>query len=142
MLNKIKRYDTAVILESFPSFLDISEQMKVFCNQSKTEIDFHLDYRNNWCKVSFSNAESAFSFVAFITNVKWTNKLYQKLKINMSYSKPKIKSKIFLSQCTTSSISTVRSYALRHYYLFNNRSTRIVKGIITLLLQKLIQFQL
>lgn len=91
--------------------MDLSEQMKIFCSQSKTEIDFHLDYKHNWCKVSFSDAESAFSFVSFITHVKWTNKLYHRIKINMSYAKPKDKNKIFLSQCTTSSKSTV-SYSL------------------------------
>ena len=80
-LNKI-----FIQLENIPSFMDLSEQIYNFINSQKEEINYDINYKDNSCRILFSSQEIAFSFVAYMTNIKFTNKYYLKLKIDIKYN--------------------------------------------------------
>jgi hypothetical protein len=74
-------------LENIPSFMDLSDQINNFLNsQNDFGINFDIKYKDNCCRILFSSTETAFSFVSFITNIKFSNKFYRKLKIDIKYN--------------------------------------------------------
>ena len=74
-------------LENIPSFMDLSDQINNFINSQKNmEINFDIIYKDNCCRILFSSSEIAFSFIAYMTNIKFTNKFYRKLKIDIKYN--------------------------------------------------------
>lgn len=74
-------------LENIPSFMDLSDQINNFINsQKKVEINFDIIYKDNSCRILFSSSEIAFSFISYMTNIKFTNKFYRKLKIDIKYN--------------------------------------------------------
>ncbi len=73
-------------LENIPSFMDLSDQINNFINSQKnTEINFDIIYKDNCCRILFSSSEIAFSFISYMTNIKFKNKFYRKLKIDIKY---------------------------------------------------------
>jgi hypothetical protein len=74
-------------LENIPSFMDLSEQINNFLNcQKDYGINFDIIYKDNYCRILFSSSETAFSFVSYMTNIKFSNKFYRKLKIDIKYN--------------------------------------------------------
>ena len=73
-------------LENVPSFMDLTMQITYFINTQKKEVDYELNYSNNIYKLLFSSNQIGFSFVSFMTNLKFTNKYYRKLKIDIHYN--------------------------------------------------------
>ena len=74
-------------LENIPSFMDLSDQINNFINsQKKIEINFDIIYKDNSCRILFSSSEIAFSFITYMTNIKFNNKFYRKLKIDIKYN--------------------------------------------------------
>ena len=74
-------------LENIPSFMDLSDQINNFLNlQNDFGINFDIKYKDNCCRILFSSTETAFSFVSYITNIKFSNKFYRKLKIDIKYN--------------------------------------------------------
>ena len=73
-------------LENIPSFMDLSEQIYNFINSQKEEINYDINYKDNSCRILFGSQEIAFSFVTYMTNIKFTNKYYRKLKIDIKYN--------------------------------------------------------
>ena len=74
-------------LDNIPSFMDLSDQINNFINsQNKVGINFDIIYRDNSCRILFSSSEIAFSFIAYMTNIKFSNKFYRKLKIDIKYN--------------------------------------------------------
>jgi len=83
--SKMKRI--YIQLENIPSFMDLSEQINKFIKSQKDEeIDYDINYKDNSCSILFSSQEISFSFVAFMTNIKFTNKYYRTLKIDIKYN--------------------------------------------------------
>ena len=74
-----------VSIENFPSFMDLSEQINKFLALFKIEIDFDVNYINNCCKITFVKSEIAFSFITFMTKLKFSNHYYKHMKINLHY---------------------------------------------------------
>ena len=76
-----------VSLENIPSFMDLSEQINIFINKyKKEEIKYDIKYKNNCCIIAFFSSEVSFSFVSFMTNLKFKNKYYRKLIIKIKYN--------------------------------------------------------
>ena len=74
-------------LENIPSFMDLSQQINNFIkSQEGEEINYDINYKDNSCSILFSSQEISFSFVAYMTNIKFTNKYYRKLKIDIKYN--------------------------------------------------------
>ena len=74
-------------LDNIPSFMDLSDQINNFINsQKKIDINFDIIYKDNSCRILFSSSEIAFSFIAYMTNIKFKNKFYRKLKIDIKYN--------------------------------------------------------
>jgi len=74
-------------LENIPSFMDLSNQINNFLNcQKDYGINFDIIYKDNYCRILFSSSETAFSFVSYMTNIKFSNKFYRKLKIDIKYN--------------------------------------------------------
>lgn len=76
---------TIVLIENFPSFTDLANELNNFFEKEKRESNFTVDYRGNICKVNFSEAEKAFSLIIYLTKLKKSNPIYKRLKINMNY---------------------------------------------------------
>lgn len=74
-----------VSIENFPSFMDLSEQINKFLAKFKIEIDFDVNYIDNCCKITFVKSEIAFSFINFMTKLKFSNNYYKHMKINLHY---------------------------------------------------------
>ena len=74
-----------VSIENFPSFMDLSEQINKFLAKFKIEIDFDVNYIDNCCKITFVKSEIAFSFINFMTKLKFNNNYYKHMKINLHY---------------------------------------------------------
>ena len=75
-----------ISLENIPSFMDLSEQINIFINKhNNEEIKYDIKYKNNCCNIIFLSREISFSFVSFMTNLKFNNKFYRKLRININY---------------------------------------------------------
>lgn len=76
-----------VSLENIPSFMDLSDQINIFINKhQKEEVKYDIKYRNNCCNIMFLAPEISFSFVTFMTNLKFTNKYYRKIIIKIKYN--------------------------------------------------------
>ena len=74
-------------LENIPSFMDLSDQINNFINsQKEMEINFDIKYKDNCCRILFSSSEIAFSFISYMTDIKFKNKYYRKLKIDIKYN--------------------------------------------------------
>ena len=73
-------------LENVPSFMDLTTQITDFINHQDKEVDYELNYNNNVYKLLFSSNQIGFSFVSFMSNLKFTNKYYRKLKIDIHYN--------------------------------------------------------
>jgi hypothetical protein len=73
-------------LENVPSFMDLTMQITYFISTQKKEVDYELNYSNNVYKLLFSSNQIGFSFVSFMSNLKFTNKYYRKLKIDIHYN--------------------------------------------------------
>ena len=86
--NENKKFDKIYIsLENIPSFMDLSEQINIFINKYKNEdIKYDIKYINNCCIITFYSPEISFSFVTFMTNLKFKNKYYRKLIVKMKYN--------------------------------------------------------
>lgn len=72
-------------LENIPSYMDLTMQITYFISQQKKEVDYELNYINNKYKLLFSSNQIGFSFISFMSNLKFTNKYYRKLKIDIHY---------------------------------------------------------
>ena len=61
-----------MLIEFFPSFRDLSEQIDYFnshyCNNRPENYD--IEYRNNYCCVYFYNKETAFAFTKYINTLR------------------------------------------------------------------------
>ena len=89
----------SVSLENIPSFMDLSEQINIFMNKyNKKDIKYDIIYKNNCCNIIFLSPEISFSFVTFMTNLKFSNKYYRKLRIKIKYINYLIKNNNYLSQ--------------------------------------------
>ena len=76
-----------VTLENIPSFMDLSEQINIFIKKYKNqEIKYDIKYKNNCCIILFLSNEISFSFVTFMTNLKFTNKYYRKIIIKIKFN--------------------------------------------------------
>ena len=73
-------------LENVPSFMDLTTQISYFISLQKKEVDYELNYNNNIYNLLFSSNQIGFSFVSFMSNLKFTNKYYRKLKIDIHYN--------------------------------------------------------
>ena len=65
--------------------MDLSEQINKFLAKFKIEIDFDVNYIDNCCKITFVKSEIAFSFINFMTKLKFNNNYYKHMKINLHY---------------------------------------------------------
>ena len=72
-------------LENVPSFMDLTTQITEFIEKQNKEVDYELNYRNNVYKLLFSSNQIGFSFITFMNNLKFSNKYYRKLKINIHF---------------------------------------------------------
>ena len=83
--SKMKRI--YIQLDNIPSFMDLSEQINKFIKSQKDEeINYDINYKDNSCSILFSSQEISFSFVAYMTDIKFNNKYYRKLKIDIKYN--------------------------------------------------------
>ena len=84
--SKMKRI--YIQLDNIPSFMDLSEQISRFIRLQKgeEEINYDINYKDNSCSILFNSQEISFSFVAYMTNIKFSNKYYRKLKIDIKYN--------------------------------------------------------
>ena len=91
--NNNDKYDIYVVIECFPSMNDLSERISLFMkNVNDNENEYDIESKYNWCKVMFSNRQTAFAFVQYLNTLKLHNKLYYKLRI-------KICNCTFISKC-------------------------------------------
>ena len=86
LYHKMKRI--YIQLDNIPSFMDLSEQISQFIRLQKgeEEINYDINYKDNSCSILFNSQEISFSFVAYMTNIKFSNKYYRKLKIDIKYN--------------------------------------------------------
>ena len=77
--------DTTVLISFFPSFMDLAEQMNNFFDSQKEDTDFTVNYKDNCCSIIFREPEKAFTFITFLTQLKFSNKIYKKMKIDIKY---------------------------------------------------------
>ena len=73
-------------LQNIPSFMDLTTQITYFISKQKKEVDYELNYNNNIYTLLFSSNQIGFSFVSFMSNLKFTNKYYRKLKVDIHYN--------------------------------------------------------
>ena len=72
-------------LENVPSFMDLTTQITEFIETQKKEVDYELNYWNNIYTLLFSSNQVGFSFISFMTDLKFSNKYYRKLKIDIHF---------------------------------------------------------
>ena len=107
--------DTTVLISYFPSFMDLAEQMNNFFDSQKEETDFTVNYKDNCCSIIFRDPEKAFTFITFLTQLKFSNKIYKKMKIDIKY-------KIKYS-------NKDKKYNLNHSTMISNRRNNYNKRI-------------
>jgi hypothetical protein len=123
--------DCFILIEKFPSFMDLSQQINNFINYYNEEIVFNIDYKDNLCKITFKNIEISFSFVQFLTKLKFKNKLYKNLKVKLKYN-------YFVSHKKSNSCNKYNNYSINsddrsnyynnNYYLQNDYQTERTSG--------------
>ena len=65
--------------------MDLAEQMNNFFDSQKEDTDFTVNYKDNCCSIIFREPEKAFTFITFLTQLKFTNQIYKKMKIDIKY---------------------------------------------------------
>ena len=77
-------YDIYVVIERFPSMNDLSERIALFMrNVSGKDNAYDIESKRNWCKVLFSNRQTAFAFVQYLNNLKIHNEIYYRLRVKV-----------------------------------------------------------
>ena len=75
-----------VLIKNLPSFIEISNIIKEFLETIKEDINFSVDYKINSCIISFDNNENTFSFIPFVTRLKFSNPIFRKVIISLKYN--------------------------------------------------------
>ena len=86
-INPISKSKTVILIKNLPSFIEISNIIRKFLESLKDDIDFSVDYKNDCCIVNFNNSEISFSFIAYLTKLKFSNQILRKIKISLEYNK-------------------------------------------------------
>ena len=87
LINPISKSKTVILIKNLPSFIEISNIIRKFLESLKDDIDFSVDYKNDCCIVNFNNNEISFSFIAYLTKLKFSNQILRKIKISLEYNK-------------------------------------------------------
>ena len=77
--------NNSVIINNFPSYTDLSNELNLFFQTETLISDFSIDYKENSCIVSFSLPAKAFSLISFLNKLKENNPIYKLLKIKLDY---------------------------------------------------------
>ena len=85
MIYEKNQNNNIVIIENFPSFNDLSNELNTFFNKDNNYFSFQIQYNRNFCKIFLNNAEKAFSLVSYLNDLKFSNPIFKRLKINLDY---------------------------------------------------------
>ena len=93
-LPKQDLFITRVIVENFPSRVELYQKLDKFITENNFTKDYTADNKDNIVQFIFKNPDYAFEFVKFLNLEKIKNPLYSKLKTNIlvdtkKESKPK-----------------------------------------------------
>jgi hypothetical protein len=72
-------------LENVPSFMDLTSQITDFIETQSKDVDYELNYKNNVYMLLFSSNQIGFSFITFMSKLKFSNKYYRKLRIKIHF---------------------------------------------------------
>lgn len=98
---KLNKDRMLVIINNFPSFRDMSDQINYFFESAEIEnTEYQVEFKASSCKVYIKNRELAFAFVQFLNSLKYTNDLYYRM--NMKIQLPD-------------------EYGLLYYYQYSNK---------------------
>ena len=86
-IKPISKSKTFILIKNLPSFIEISNIIRKFLQSLKDGIDFSVDYKNECCIINFNNNEINFSFIAYLTKLKFSNQILRKIKISLEYNK-------------------------------------------------------
>ena len=74
---------TRVIVESFPSRVELYQKLDKFISDNNYPKDFSADNKDNIVQFIFKNPDHAFEFVKYLNIEKIKNPIYAKLKTNI-----------------------------------------------------------
>lgn len=78
--------EMCVIIENFPSFRDLTEQIDYFFSHySSANNNYDIEYKNTLCCIYFYNRAASFAFVQYMNALKYSNDLYYKIKLSINY---------------------------------------------------------
>ena len=81
-----KTKEMCVVIEHFPSFRDLTEQIDYFFqNVNAKNKNYDIEYKNSYCVIYFYSKEVSFAFVQYMNALKYSNDLYYKIKIKLGY---------------------------------------------------------
>ena len=63
--------------------MDLAEQMNNFFDSQKEDTDFTVNYKDNCCSIIFREPEKAFTFITFLTQLKFKNQIDPLLRIEL-----------------------------------------------------------
>ena len=73
--------EMCVIIENFPSFRDLTEQIDYFFSHySSANNNYDIEYKNTLCCIYFYNRAASFAFVQYMNALKYSNDLYYKIR--------------------------------------------------------------
>lgn len=81
--NSQEMFITRVVVENFPSRVELFQKLDNFVKENKLPRDFSTDNKDSIVYFIFKNPDTAFEFVKFLNMEKLTNPLYAKLKTNI-----------------------------------------------------------
>ena len=82
--NKNEMFISRVIVENFPSRVELYQKLDNFISENNYPRDFTTDNKDNIVHFIFKNPDTAFEFVKYLNMEKMRNPLYAKLKTNIA----------------------------------------------------------
>ena len=112
--------------------MDLSEQINNYLSKQNFSLtDYDIKYKDNCCQIVFASSEIVFGFVAYMTNLKFKNKFYKKLKIDIKYNPLRIgcnnnHKHTITEQNNNLNNDIVKSYKKRKKLGYKNFSTDLI----------------
>ena len=82
--SKNEMFISRVIVENFPSRVELYQKLDKFISENNYPRDFTTDNKDNIVHFIFKNPDTAFEFVKYLNMEKMKNPLYAKLKTNIA----------------------------------------------------------
>ena len=118
---KIEESDyTTIDVTNYPTDINIIDIIDSYYKSLSKTVEYKMNIYNNKLSYIFTHNSDAFDFIQFMTKLKFMNRMFKRIKINMRYRFIDRRNKVFIPKSTKGSSfiskSTNSKYNITNYY--------------------------